>query len=319
MAQSGTRLVESDLPPTRKLASATPPLSHRRANALLAAGSLAGVALALAGLVRIGGQGSSLPPGVIARVNDDLIPLQEYERTIAALARDRRAPLTEEDRKFALERLIDETLLLQRALELDLARNDPQARRALIRAVLDSVAASADDVQVGEDELRRFYEMERAWFRRPGRLRVRQVWVRAESNEERTQAEQRAQEAYQRLRAGEDFATVQRELGDREPYPLPDALLPPAKLADFLGSTALRTVLELSPGEVSAPVRSGNGFHILQVVEREAEETPPLDEIRPQVLAEFRRRAAEQALRTYLDELRARANIVLPKELPRSP
>lgn len=319
MAQSGTRLVESDLPPTRQLDLPTPRLSYRRANVLLAVGSLMGVALALAGMIRIELRGSSLPPGVIARVNNDFIPLQEYERTVAALARDRRSPLGEEERKFALERLIDETLLLQRALELDLARNDPQARRALIRAVIDSVAASADDAEVGEPELRRFYEAEQAWFRRPGRLRVRQIWVRAQANDDPTRGAERAEEAYRRLRAGEDFEVVRRELGDREPYPLPDAFLPPAKLADFLGATALRTALELPVGEVSSPVRSSQGFHVLQVVEREAEETPPLEEIRPQVLAEFRRRAAEQALRTYLDELRARAEIIVSQELPDLP
>jgi len=58
-------------------------------------------------------------------------------------------------------------------------------------------------------------------------------------------------------------------------------------------------------------VRSGTGYHVLQVVERQADALPALDEIRPQVIAELRRRAGEQALRTYLDELRASAVVVV--------
>jgi parvulin-like peptidyl-prolyl isomerase len=267
--------------------------------------------LSLTGLVRLDPARLGLPAGVIAVVNGEAIPLQEYERTLAALAQDRRTPIGPEERKLALDRLIDETLLLQRALELDLPRTDLRARRALVSAMLESVAASGDDVQPTEEELRRFYEKEKGFFQGPARLRVRQIWVRAESDGERALAEARAQAAYQRLRQGEDFEQVRRELGDPELAPIPDALLPATKLADYLGPTPLRAALELGVGEVSPPQRSTRGFHILQVLERVADPPPPLAEIRPQVLAEFRRRAGEQALRTYLDELRARASIVV--------
>ncbi len=315
MAESGTRVVEPDLRSPSELKEAAPSPSQR-ASWFLALGSLAGVTLALAGLVRTDLPRSRLPAGVVARVNGDWIPQQEYERTLEALARDRRAPLAAEDRKLALDRLIDETLLLQRALELDLARTDPRARRALVSAVLESAAAAGDQAEPTETELRRFYEAEKAWFQGQERLRVRQIWIRAESDSENTNAAQRAQRAYERVRAGEEFAAVKRELGDPELPALPDDLLPPTKLADYLGPTPLRTALELPVGAVSAPVRSTRGYHVLQVVERVADPPPPLEEIRPQVLAEFRRRASEQALRTYLDELRARATIVVdPKVL----
>jgi len=52
------------------------------------------------------------------------------------------------------------------------------------------------------------------------------------------------------------------------------------------------------------------------VVERQPDAEPPLADIRPQVVAEFRRRAGERALRAYLDELRANADVVLAEPLP---
>src|SRR3989442_162817 len=125
----------------------------------------------------------------------------------------------------------------------------------------------------------------------------------------------RARPTVARRRAGEDFAGVRARLGDPEIAPLPDALLSPAKLLDHLGPTALRAALELEAGAVSDPVRSATGYHVLQVVEREAEWVPPREEIGDEVVAEYRRRRGEPALRAYLDGLRARADVEIAPSL----
>jgi hypothetical protein len=80
---------------------------------------------------------------------------------------------------------------------------------------------------------------------------------------------ERARQARSRLHAGEAFDAVRGALGDAEPAPLPDTALPPAKLRDYLGPTALAATLRLAPGEVSEPVRSSDGYQVTQVVARE--------------------------------------------------
>jgi parvulin-like peptidyl-prolyl isomerase len=108
---------------------------------------------------------------------------------------------------------------------------------------------------------------------------------------------------------------VHAALGDAEISPLPDALLPIEKLLDYLGPTTLKAALKLAAGEVSDPVPAPGGYCVLQVVHRQADVTPPLTEIMPQVVTEFRRRAGDEALRTYLDDLRARANVAVDASL----
>ena len=98
--------------------------------------------------------------------------------------------------------------------------------------------------------------------------------------------------------------------------PLPDVLLPATKLREYLGPTALRAAFELEVGEVSQPIRSGTGYHLLQLVERELSRTPDLSEIEEQVRTEWVRRAGDRALREYLDELRDQAEIVVAPQLP---
>ncbi len=75
------------------------------------------------------------------------------------------------------------------------------------------------------------------------------------------------------------------------------------------------SALELEAGAVSDPVRSATGYHVLQVIEREAEWVPPRAEIADEVVAEYRRRRGERALRAYLDGLRARAEVEIAPAL----
>ena len=283
---------------------------------LLAIGAGAGVALAATGLVASSvTRGRGLPPGAVARVNGALVRGDDYTRSLDALERDRRAGREPADRRLVLDRLIDEELLVQRGLELGLARQDARVRRDLTGAVIDAVVTEQEDEKPSEADLEAFYERERDFFARSGRLRVRQLWCRAGTAADAPSAEARARAAAASLRAGEDFAGVRARLGDPEIAPLPDALLSPAKLLDHLGPTALRAALELEAGAVSDPVRSATGYHVLQVIEREAEWVPPRAEIADEVVAEYRRRRGERALRAYLDGLRARAEVEIAPAL----
>jgi parvulin-like peptidyl-prolyl isomerase len=102
---------------------------------------------------------------------------------------------------------------------------------------------------------------------------------------------------------------VDEALGDAQVAPVPRDYLPASKLREYLGPTATRRALELAPGEVSDPLRSATGYHVLRLVDRAPGRVPPFEEIEAEVRAEERRRAGDRALREYLDELRERADV----------
>ncbi len=287
--------------------------SPRRPTVLLAAGAVLGALLAAAGLTASGGR--ALPPDVVALVNQSPIRTEDYVSMCQAVAGDRKAPLETPDKQRVLDRLIEEELLVQRGLTLDLPRLDRRVRADLTQTVIDGIASQASDREPTEQELQAFFDAHRDVFAGPGRLRVHQVFIRVTAPNDPAGLA-RADQAAQRLRAGESIEAVQSSLGDPPLAALPDTPLPPTKLRDYLGPTALRTALELDVGEVSDPVRSGTGYHVLQVVERQADTAPSLDDVRPQVLAEYHRQASEEALRRYLDELRASADVKLREPLP---
>jgi hypothetical protein len=66
---------------------------------------------------------------------------------------------------------------------------------------------------------------------------------------------------------------------------------------------------------VSDPLRASGGYHVVQVLERQADAERSFADTRAEVLAECRRENGERALRAYLDDLRARAEVVVAPAL----
>ena len=67
-------------------------------------------------------------------------------------------------------------------------------------------------------------------------------------------------------------------------------------------------------GGASDPQRSASGYHVLVLLDRSPGFAPPLSDVQEEVRAELRRRASERALRDYLDDLRARADVRVRSE-----
>jgi parvulin-like peptidyl-prolyl isomerase len=252
----------------------------------LLAGAATGVVLAAYGLLTGAAPGAALPDHGVARVNGTLIFSDAFERLVAGLESDTREVAPPETRRRVLDRMIEEELLVQRGLELGLAESDRRVRADITAAMIRSVVVAAEDEPPVEAELRAFYGEERSFFTQPGRLRVRQIFFRVPTRQAEEVAAERAADAKRRLDEGETFE-----------------------------DTALRAAMDLEPGEISSPVRSGTGFHLIQLVASESPRVPPYETVVEQVRAEFIRRRGDRALRDYLDELRARAQVVVAPAL----
>ena len=79
---------------------------------LLLLASIIGTFLAIYSIVDSNKNFSSLPNNVIAIVNDKIIPSERYRTVIQLIENDKRDDLTEADRKMALDRIIEEELLV---------------------------------------------------------------------------------------------------------------------------------------------------------------------------------------------------------------
>jgi parvulin-like peptidyl-prolyl isomerase len=285
----------------------------RRPLVLLVLAVAVGVASAFASRWVVPSPARTLPPDAIARVNDAFIRREDYERALDSLASDRRTAVDAEQRRHLLNRLIEEELLMQYGLAAGLIRQNPRLRADLAAAVAAIVTAEYD-AQPTHADLAAFYEAHRDRFVEPGRVRIRQIFFRVADPADAASAQARAEATVARIRSGESFATVREQSGDREILPPPDTPLSAAELREYLGPTVTRAVLSLPVDGVSDPIRSGTGFHIVQILERLPDAPPPLAQIEDQVIAEYRRSHSEAALRAYLDDLRRQANVEIQTE-----
>ena len=117
---------------------------------LLAGGMLAGAALAVFYIVRIP---DAVEPtaDAVAWVNDRPISRASYENALQAVAGDRKSgTLREDDRERVLQRLIDQELLIDRAIEIGLPERDPQIRNQLATAMIAFLVRRAEDEATAE-------------------------------------------------------------------------------------------------------------------------------------------------------------------------
>ena len=281
-----------------------------RTELLLALGAGLGILIAAGDLARAPAR--ALPADAVAVVNGKPIRRADYASALAAVAADRRDQARDPElQRHVLDRLIDEELLVQAALELGLAERDRRVRADLTTAAIGFLTESpvADP---SDSELKKFFHEHSGYFARDARLEVRQLFFRATPSGA-TAARDRALAARKLWLAAERDSELPSS--DPAPLPLPSSAMSVQKLEQYVGATLARTAAELPSGAVSEPIRTPDGFVLLRVVRRDGGDVPALSQVRDQVLAEWRRRQSEARLRQFLEGRRARASVVVAGEL----
>lgn len=136
-------------------------------------------------------------------------------------------------------------------------------------------------------------------------IRARHILIELTPTRDEEQARAKAQEVSQRLAQGDDFATVAREVSDDDGSALNGGdlgwLRPGQTVSAF--EEAMR---ELSVNQVSEPVRSQFGYHIIEVLERRQQDVTQ-EAQREEVRQAIFQRRANQELETWEQQIRSQA------------
>ena len=294
--------------------------------------------------------GQEAPPAAVhpvATVNGERIELKEFEMKLAeeaALAKGEE-PLKAEQyarlKEEALSRLIEERVMLQRArallitvgeAELDarieeirkdyadgsfdaLFSSDTMSfstwKKALLKRMLLEKVVAADvnvKVQVTETEAEGYYQANRKRYAADRRVRAVQIVVRDRD---------RAEAILKRLKAGEEFDKVAREV----------SIGPEAEKGGDLGffeqgvmpEAIDRLVFSLPVGKLSGVVQSPYGFHIFKVLGREEGGGRKFAEAKERVISDLRKIKEAEAYERWLEGLKERASVVVNRPLPDGP
>ncbi len=276
----------------------------------LLAGVVGGLALAALSALTGGDERAQQPGGdVIARINGVDLSRADLMRALKAVSAGRRQPLSASDEAAILQRLIEEEVLVQHALELDVARHDPNLRNALVSAVTRDVITRSRAQPVREGDVLAYYAKNRGRFALPARYYVRAFYIPAKEKASQMAAFERA------LAAKESAKALAERFGSAAP-PIPQGLLPLSKLKDYIGSAPAAALEGLTTGHWSDWIDDKGGVWRLYLVNRTAARTPPLASIRTQVEAAYMDARDDAALRRYIDRLKAKATITLAPDAP---
>ena len=113
-------------------------LKNPNSLAVLAVAAMAGMVL---GAIKTmdPSAGLGLRSDFVAGVNGVGIRHSNYERALSMFQTSKRQPISSEDRRFVLERLVDEELLVQYAIERGLIRSDQNVRRAVLQFAMAGI------------------------------------------------------------------------------------------------------------------------------------------------------------------------------------
>jgi hypothetical protein len=279
----------------------------RRSMAMMACGATLG--LALAGYSLFTARGTStlhVPAEDVALVNQQPISRIDYLAQLQTLFSVDLQHASAQQRKKVLDDMIREELFVQRGKELDVASSDPDVRAALVNAVELEIAADAITSQPTEEKLRAYFESHRERYASEGIMTVHDyVFPLAASSA--------AADAAKTLKSLPAAETPGR-FKDRESGKVGDEQFYfAAKI--HLGDPLFEAARTLSQGEVSMPIITADGIHVLYMTANQPPRPRDFAAVRDQVLSDYRGEAIT-ALRSG-DEgfLRKRANILVADDL----
>lgn len=168
-------------------------------------------------------------------------------------------------------------------------------------------------VKIPDQAVKDFYDQNLQRMQQPERIKVRQILIlvpRDATEDQRKQARSRADAALTRAKGGEDFAAIASELSDDESTRQKGGELPWIARGDLRGlPTFEEAAFALQKGALSGVVESPAGFHVIQCLDRQASRLAAFDEVKDRILSVLQNQAAQEKLRTTVNDLMAKAKI----------
>lgn len=157
-------------------------------------------------------------------------------------------------------------------------------------------AQLAGETEITEEQIQAEYASRRAAMEqvaaRAERRRAAHVLVAVNDEQSSAEAEQKIATLQDRLAMGEDFADLARDASDDASTASAGGELGLVGRGD-LPESMEQALFALAEGEVSAPVVTDAGYHLVKLLSVQTRELPAVEESRDAIVADLEKRAAE--------------------------
>jgi len=253
-------------------------------------------------------------PDVLAKVNGKDVTradLQALEKALPPQVLEKSTDKKKLERDL-LNQLVDLRVLTDAALKAGLEKNK-EVQEAIERAkeqvlvqafVLEQLKSKVTDQTIEA----KYKELKEKFPKNKQETKVRHILVKDEKT---------AEKAIERLKAGEDFQKVARELSEDE-----DTAKEGGDLGYFVEGSFVpefeKAIADLKPGQYTPkPVKTNFGYHVIKVEDRRTAKPPKFDEIKPQLGALVQQEAMVDLVKKLRDK--ASVEILLPESGEKNP
>ncbi|MCB1478275.1 MAG: peptidylprolyl isomerase [Rhodobiaceae bacterium] len=244
------------------------------------------------------------PNEVVITVNGVEITNADVQMAVAEMTDVLRQVPPQQHGEYILSFLTDVTLVSQEAEKEGFAANEDFKRqltflrnKALVQAKLQAVGEAA----ATEEAIKARYEEAIKDFQPQEEVRARHILVKTEEEAKSIKAEIDGGKSFEDL-AKEHSTDGSSQNGGDLGYFTKDMMVAP------FGETAFA----LEVGEVSDPIKTQFGWHIIKLEDKRMSSPPKLEEVRAEVV----RNLIQTARRDYIKSLREGADIVRKDEKP---
>ncbi len=286
-----------------------------------------------------GALGADIRDRIVAVVNTEVITLSELEEELTDVKVQARQRFSgaELDRRLrqidymGLNRMIERRLQLQIAKRRGIKVTDDEVKEAVGRlrrlgealnesdpkemaSIKDQLTAMRlvnqqvrSGLLVSDEELLRFYKQHQERFVLPPEVRISQILIALGPSSELLRVREKAQQVYDRVKKGERFEELAARYSDG-PEARRGGSLGVVRLGDILPQIQ-RAIEGIAVGQVTEPIASPIGMHIIRVEERKPLQYRPFEEVKEDLRNIVFQLKSEEAYIEWIKDLKDKSYI----------
>jgi peptidyl-prolyl cis-trans isomerase C len=244
-----------------------------------------------------------IPKDFLAKVNDKIITKEDFIEKLGTLPEWAKSRFrTEEGKRQFLDEIIKEELLYQEAKNSGIDKNkefedklEEFKRMTLVSTLLKSEVEEKSEIT--DTEVRDFYEEHKETFKLGEEVNAKHILV---------DTQEEAEDILKKILKDEDFDELAKNFSKDHTTAVKGGDL------GFFGRGRMVPEFEniafsLKPGEVSDPVKTQFGYHIIKVIEKKEGKQREFEEVKPIVERRLKVEKQKDIFENYMSNLKASA------------
>jgi len=263
---------------------------------------------------------------VFATVGNETITQADIDAKTSMLPPQFRARYeTADGKKKLVDQLTKMSLLSQEARRLNLDKKEEVAKR--IKEIADNLIIQElikqeviDKVKVDDADLDKYYKEHKQEFIEPEKVKVNIIQFKLKDNatpEEKKAQKKKAEQALKRLKKGDDFEKVAKEVSEDERTKNSGGntgFFSKGKRMNTYGEKVEEKSFVLKTGQTSEIIEEKNGYYLIKAGEKKPQKEETFQEAKTKIERRMQQEQQRKAYDTYLDTLKKRYPVKINEE-----